>query len=392
MASYKKFITTFGVKHPIIQAPMAGASTPEIASKVVNAGAIGSLPLAGIKYTQIDKLQTILGKYKALVAPGVDYRNVNLNFFCYDLPNINNKAVNSAWIKHIQSYFKPLEIATDMYTDTLRDTYDSFARIEEFPEYLDAILEFRPKIISFHFGIPPERVLNRLRAAGIKLFISVTNVDELKQVLAAGFDGIILQGYEAGGHRGNFIRNDPADTKLETHVLTEKVLEHLRTMDKSTADQIFIIPAGGISTGAQIAAYLNVPGVSATQLGSVFLATPESSVPQYHKDLLTSHPHGYETIMTPYGTGRAARAFKTPFMEQLYRESTGLQLPDYPLPADVFRGLNSLLAQQKGRREFNMYLVGAGHKNLSADPVEVVIKRLIDQYEKKLSKNATAAL
>ncbi|KAF5094382.1 hypothetical protein D0Z00_003566 [Geotrichum galactomycetum] len=364
---------------------MAGASTPEIASSVVNAGAIGSLPLAGIKYSQPEKLQTILTKYKALVAPGIDYRNVNLNFFCYELPDVNNKAVNRAWIQHIQSYFKPLGIATESYTDTLRDTYDTFARIEEFPAYFDAIIEFRPKIISFHFGIPPARVLARLRAAGIKLFISVTNVDELKQVLAAGFDGVILQGYNAGGHRGNFIRNDPADTKLEARALTEEVLAYLETTDTTTSDNIFIIPAGGISTGAQIAAYLRIPGVSATQLGSVFLATPESSVPQYHKDLLTSHPDGFETILTPYGTGRAARAFKTPFMDKLYRESAGLQLPDYPLPADVFRGLNGVLAQQTGRREFNMYLVGAGHKNLSADPVEVVIERLINEYQSELS-------
>ncbi|KAF5117719.1 hypothetical protein DV452_002257 [Geotrichum candidum] len=385
MASCKKFVTTFGVKHPIIQAPMAGASTPEIASSVVNAGAIGSLPLAGIKYDQPEKLHSILTKYKSLVAPGTDYRNVNLNFFCYDLPNVNKKDVNRAWIRHIQKYFLPFGIASDSYTDTLRDTYDSFARIEEFPEYLEAIIEFQPKIISFHFGIPPARVLERLRSAGIKLFISITNVDELKQVLAAGFDGIILQGYNAGGHRGSFTRNHLTDSKLDTRILTEEVLEYLK-LTGTGGDNLFVIPAGSISTGTQIAGYLRMPGVSATQLGSVFLPTPESSVPQYHKDLLTSNPNGFETIMTPYCTGRAARAFKTPFMVKLYKDSINLEIPDYPLPADVFRGLNAELVQKIGRYDYNMYLVGAGHTNLRADPVDVVINRLITECQVVLGK------
>jgi nitronate monooxygenase len=239
------------IRVPIVQAPMAGVATPEMAAAVSNVGGLGSL---GIGASDADAACGMIADFRERSTGPL-----HVNLFCHQPPT-PNPTVEHAWLQHLQPHFAGVGAKPP---SDLREIYRSFLMDSEM---LAALLAENPHVVSFHFGLPPEDRLRALREAGIVLLASVTSLAEARAAAQAGVHAVIGQGYEAGGHRGVF-DPDAADDCLGTMVLTRLLVRDL---------SIPVIAAGGIMDGAGIAAALRL-GASAVQLGTAFIACPESN-------------------------------------------------------------------------------------------------------------------
>src|ERR1700758_2191552 len=177
------------IQYPIIQAPMAGTDTPALAAAVANAGGLGSL---GVGATNADGARKKIVAFRALSA-----RSLNVNVFCHQPAKLDAR-VESAWIERLRPAFARFGATPPTH---LTEIYRSFV---EDDDMLAVLLQEKPKVVSFHFGVPaPERV-RALRDAGIILLASATNPAEAQAAADAGIHAVVAQGYEAGGHRGVF--------------------------------------------------------------------------------------------------------------------------------------------------------------------------------------------
>jgi nitronate monooxygenase len=301
-----------GVALPIVQAPMAGTSTPAMAAAVTNAGALGSIGLGAVDAAGAR------GMIEALRAQTSGPFNVNV--FCHQ-PAVARPDRERAWLEALRPVFarfgaEPPAAIREIYTSFLADA-----------AMLALFEQTRPAVVSFHFGLPPAKTIARLKAAGIILFSSATNLDEAEQAVAAGVDAIVAQGYEAGGHRGVF---DPAapDSQLGVSALTRLLASRIA---------LPVIAAGGIMDGAGIAAALDL-GAAAAQLGTAFVACPESAADAYYRDALFG-PGAPLTEMTALISGRPARCLPNAFVGLKDGVLSGVTPPDYPITYDAGKAL-----------------------------------------------------
>jgi nitronate monooxygenase len=181
-----------GIDLPIIQAPMAGVQGSALAIAVSNAGGLGSLPCALL---DPGTLQSELETIKAQTT-----KPFNVNFFCHTPPQANAEREN-AWRTSLASYYQELEVAPPPSTA-------GPGRIPFSADIADIIEPFQPPVVSFHFGLPSDELLRRVKGWGAKVFSSATTVAEALWLEARGVDVIIAQGWEAGGHRGSFFSDD----------------------------------------------------------------------------------------------------------------------------------------------------------------------------------------
>ena len=248
-------MTLFGARHPIVQAPMAGVQPPSLAAAVSNAGALGTVAGAALSP---DELRAAIREVRAAT----------------DAPF----GVN---------VFAPPYLRAGL---------------------LDVVLEERPAVFSFTFGvIDPEP----LQARGIAVLGTATTAEEAAFLAGAGVDGVLAQGAEAGGHRGTFRGS------FEEGLVP--LADLLRAIDVSVP----VVAAGGIVDGAGIRGALEL-GAAGAQLGTAFLFTPECGRPRAHPDALRA----YETVVTPAYTGRPMRAARTPLLEELMAEPEVLPFPE----------------------------------------------------------------
>jgi nitronate monooxygenase len=169
------------IEHPIIQAPMAGAATPAMAATVSNAGGLGSLGCAGM---------TVNGIFAAAAEThAMSNRSLNLNFFCHQSPKMDVIKATAAQ-DLMKSWFDRLDVG--VVPDVVESYYPFNADI------CDAVLEASPKVASFHFGLPDETLILRLKDEGIVILSSATSSAEAKWLVERGVDAVIAQGYEAG--------------------------------------------------------------------------------------------------------------------------------------------------------------------------------------------------
>ncbi|HEV2703720.1 MAG TPA: nitronate monooxygenase [Steroidobacteraceae bacterium] len=320
-----------GIDLPIIQAPMAGVSTPAMAAAVAEAGALGSI---GVGATDAAGAQRMIEAVRQRST-----RSLNVNVFCHQ-PARPDGAVDSAWITRLQPYFQRFGAQPPAQ---LREIYRSFIVDDEM---LAMLLRTRPRVVSFHFGLPPAQHLRALRDAGIVLLASATNPAEARAAAAAGVNAIIAQGYEAGGHRGVV---DPAapDAALSTGVLTRLLVRELA---------VPVIAAGGIMDGAGIAAVLRL-GASAAQLGTAFIACAESDADVHFRRALASDA-AHHTVMTRAISGRPARCLGNAFTA-LGEGVEPQRIPSYPLTYDAGKALNQA-AKAAGNGGFGAQWAGQG--------------------------------
>lgn len=283
----KDLIDLLGVTHPIIQAPMAGSTTPALVAAVSNAGGLGSLGCAR------DTAEALRERADAI--RGSTNKAYNLNFFVHKLPEPDLDAA-SRMVERLRPYYdefgaSPPDVPTSFYPD--------------FDESLvEALLEIRAPVVSFHYGMPDKTVVAALKDAGSVILSSATTAEEARWLEAQGADAVIAQGYEAGGHRGT--REPMTDTGIGGMALIPQIAD---------AVSVPVIAAGGIADGRGIAAAFAL-GASGVQIGTAFLTTPESGInPLYHAALLRGADMGTE--LTRAVSGRMARALRNRFVEAM---------------------------------------------------------------------------
>jgi nitronate monooxygenase len=291
----RRLLDLFGIEHPIVLAPMAGAMDAALAIEVCEAGALGSLPCAMFDEA---KVRSEVARIRARTE-----RPINLNFFCHRPPSDTRV---EAWRAKLQRYY-----------DELRVKHAPPQNRAPFDDSLCAVVEeLKPAVVSFHFGLPSAALVDRVRAAGCRIISSATTVDEAVWLQERGVDAIIAQGYEAGGHRGMFLGN--LSTQVGTFALVPQVVDAVR---------VPVIAAGGVADARGIAAAL-ILGAAGVQIGSAYLRCPESTISEAHRAALrTPQP----TVVTNVITGRPARGFVNRIIRELGPISD--EAPEFPLAA-----------------------------------------------------------
>ena len=308
---------------------MAGTSTPAMAAAVSNAGGLGGIGLAAEK---VEGAGNMIAATKALTD-----KPFNVNMFCHR-PAIADAAVEAAWIQRLKPQFEAFGAEPPT---ALHEIYLTFRGNGPMTALL---LEMRPAIVSFHFGLPEKDQIQALREAGIILFGSATNPAEARQLADAGIDAIVAQGYEAGGHRGMFDYTAP-DDRLGTFALTRLLVKNF---------DLPVVAAGGIMDGASIAAVLRL-GAAAAQMGTAFVGCPESAADQGFRAALASDAANH-TTMTRAISGRPARCLANRFTK-LTEDVPDSAIPDYPVTYDMGK---ALIAAAKAKGEFGFGAQWAG--------------------------------
>ncbi|MFG1480119.1 nitronate monooxygenase [Xanthobacter sp. V4C-4] len=339
-----------GMSIPLIQAPMAGTSTPALAAAVASAGGLGSIALGAV--------DAEAGRRMIAATRALTDKPFNVNVFCH-APAIRDAVREAAWLEALAPAFArfgatPPPAIHEIYTSFLAD-----------PAMADMLVAERPAVVSFHFGLPPATVIGRLKAAGAVLLASATSLAEGRAVEAAGIDAVVAQGHEAGGHRGQFDPDAP-DDRLSTLALAQVLARELG---------IPVIAAGGIMTGGGIAAAL-ASGAAAAQLGTAFIGCPESAADAGHRAALFSAA-AHHTVLTDAISGRPARCLANAFTAL----AATLHTPRaaYPVAYDAGKALNAA-AKAAGNTGFGAQWAGQGAPLARALPAAELCDLLMREY------------
>lgn len=339
-----------GIQLPIIQAPMAGVATPELAAAVSNAGALGSL---GAAAWNVEKTREKIAQTRALTS-----RPFNLNLFCHTTA-ARDAEREANWLAHLAPLFEELGATPP---SRLESDYETFVGNEPM---LEMLLQERPPIISFHFGLPSETYIQALKKADIILIATATNLQEAEAIEAAGLDAIVAQGIEAGGHRGMF-DTDAADERHSTAVL-------LRLLLGQTG--LPVIAAGGIMDGWGIRGALDL-GASAAQLGTAFILCPESAANTAYRQALKSD-RAHSTRLTAGISGRPARGMLNRLIARA--EAPGSPpAPAYPLAYHATKELNAA-AYKQNNYDFAAQWAGQGAPLAREMPAAELVNQLAEE-------------
>ena len=345
----RSFTARLGLALPLIQAPMAGFQGVGMAAAVSGAGALGSLPGAAMAP---QALRDAVGELRRGGS-----RPVNLNFFCHAVPAAD-PAREAAWREALRPYYEELGLSFSAISN-------GPGRLPFGDEAAEAIESLRPEVVSFHFGLPPAPLLERVRRAGAQVWASATTVAEAQWLAAHGVDAIIAQGVEAGGHRGVFLpQGGPfdLDRQLGTHALLTAVLQGVR---------VPVIAAGGIADADGVAEALRM-GASAVQLGTAFLLCTEATTSAVHRAALQSEAARH-TVLTNVLSGRPARGIVNRLMRELGPMSA--LAPAFPSAVNALAPLRAA-AEQAGRGDFTPLWAGQDVSGCRAVPAAQLVQEL----------------
>lgn len=314
--------TLLGIASPLIQAPMAGVQGSALAIAVSNAGGLGSLPCATLTP------QAMRSELAAIKAGTT--RPCNVNFFVHTPPTPSEER-EAAWRAALAPYYR--EFGIDARAIPVGPGRSPFSA-----EAAAVLEEFRPAVVSFHFGMPSAELIARVKAWGAKILSSATTADEARWLEAHGVDAIIAQGLEAGGHRGHFLSND-LTVQAGTFALLPQVVR---------AVNVPVIAAGGIAdaAGARAAMALGAAGV---QVGTAYLLCPEATTSAPHRAALKSEGARH-TALTNLFTGRPARGIVNRLMREL--GPMGAAAPEFPLATSALAPLRAK-AEAGGSGDFS---------------------------------------
>lgn len=311
-----------GIELPIIQAPMAGVQGSDLAVAVSNAGGLGSLPCAMLG---LEAIRKEIAAIKARTS-----KPFNVNFFCHTppAPNAEREAV---WRAALAPYYKECGVDADSIpAGPGRAPFTS--------DTVGVLDEFKPPVVSFHFGLPSPDLLARVKGWGAKVLSSATTVEEARCLEAQGADAIIAQGLEAGGHRGIFLSQD-LSTQVGTFALVPQIVREVK---------LPVIAAGGIADAKGVAAAMAL-GAAGVQIGTAYLLCPEATTNAVHRAALKSEAARY-TAITNLFTGRPARAIVNRIMKELGPVSS--VAPAFPLAAAGIAPLRAK-AESRGSGDFS---------------------------------------
>jgi nitronate monooxygenase len=294
----RRFQALLGSRLPIIQAPMAGAAGVDLAIAAIRGGAVGSLPGAMLS---ADEVAAQAGAVR-VAAKGP----LNLNFFCHEMPDEGD---DSDWRRLLRPYFDERGIDPAASGDAVRRPFD---------EALCSAVELaRPELVSFHFGLPDEDLLERVRRTGAKIIGNATTVAEARVLAKREVDAIIAQGWEAGGHAGRFLADLPSE-RMGLIALLPQIVD---------AVDVPVIAAGGIGDARGVAAALTL-GAAAVQIGTAYLHCPESPIAAEHRAGLAGEVAEH-TAFTNLYSGGLARGLPTRLTEELGQVRE--EAPPFPL-------------------------------------------------------------
>jgi nitronate monooxygenase len=323
----RRVLELFKIDVPIVQAPMAGAGTSPLAIAVSEAGGLGSLPCAQMSVAQAREAMDTTCRGTA--------RSVNVNFFCHQAPAIDAERA-AAWQARLAPYYAEhgLDPAAQVAIAG-RKPFDA--------EYCTIVEDYKPQVVSFHFGLPDRSLLGRVKATGAKVISSATTVAEARWLEDHGCDAIIAQGLEAGGHRGNFLTHDMA-TQIGTFALVPQIVD---------AVSVPVIAAGGIADARGIVAALAL-GAAAVQIGTAYLFCPEADVSTLHLRELRGLVDD-ATAITNVFTGRPARGIANRMVREVGPMSS--YAPAFPLAASALAPLRAS-AERGASSEFTNLWAG----------------------------------
>jgi nitronate monooxygenase len=339
MSSHKTFSMWYetrvtkllGSTYPIMQGPFGGnLSTVQLAVTVSNAGGVGAYGCYTLTPAEMVKIDTEIRR-----ATDKPY-NLNLWVSNSDVPD---GGITDAQFERVKELFRPyfeevgLEFPEKPVTPPVR-----------FEDQVQAVLDLRPPVFSFIFGIPSADILEQCRRNGIVTAGGATTADEAVALEAAGVDAVVATGFEAGGHRPSFLAA-AEDSLTGTFVLLQQIRQRVRMP---------VIAAGGIGTGKGIAAALAL-GADGVQVGTAFLACEESGAPEFHRRLLLSPEHSKRTVLTRAFTGRLGRGLANRVAEELAGKEAAL----LPMPFQA-RFVSGLRQSAIAREKWEMLLLWSG--------------------------------
>ena len=323
----RRIIELFKTEFPIVLAPMAGVMDAELVIAAAQGGALGSLPCAMLSAEKAREQVDIIRQ--RVSAP------VNLNFFCHR-PVDADPVREAGWKKRLEVYHRELGLDPAAPVNAVnRAPFDA--------AMCEVVEELKPEVVSFHFGLPDQALLKRVKAAGCLVMGSATIVKEAIWLQENGADVIIAQGAEAGGHRGMFLTENIAE-QPGTFALVPQVVD---------AVKVPVIAAGGIADGRGIAAAFAL-GAAGVQIGSAYLRCPESKVIAPARIAL-AQARDDSTVTTNVMTGRPARGVANRVMREI-----GPLSPDAPAFPHAATALGPLkaAAEKLGKVDFTNLWAG----------------------------------
>lgn len=336
-----------GIDLPIIQAPMAGVQGSALAIAVSNAGGLGSLPGA-----MLDE-ETLRAEIEAIRAGTT--RPYNVNFFCHAEP-APDPARERAWRARLAPYYRELGIRADSMPATAPSRRPFDHALADIAEAL------RPPVVSFHFGLPPPRLVARAKAWGAFVLASATTVEEACWLEAHGADAVIAQGLEAGGHRGHFLSTD-LTLQAGTFALVPRIVDAVR---------VPVVAAGGIADRRGVAAAIAL-GAAAVQVGTAYLRCPEATTSAVHRAALASGAAAH-TALTNLFSGGLARGIVNRLMREL--GPIDAAAPPFPLAGAAVAPLRRA-SERLGNDAFSPLWAGQ-NANARALPAAELTRALAD--------------
>ncbi len=323
----RRLIDLFKTEFPIVLAPMAGVMDAELVIAVAEGGGLGSLPSAMLSPEKAREQVNIIRQ--RVRAP------VNMNFFCHT-PVALEAAAEARWKTRLAGYYSELGLDPAAPINAAnRAPFDA--------GFCEVVEELKPEIVSFHFGLPDQALLKRVKAAGCLVISSATTVKEAVWLEQHGADAVIAQGAEAGGHRAMFLTENIGE-QPGTFALVPQVVD---------AVKVPVIAAGGIADGRGIAAAFAL-GAAGVQIGSAYLRCPESKVtPGGRKALAEARDDS--TVITNVMTGRPARGVQNRVMREVGPISA--DAPAFPHAATALGPLKAA-AEKQGRVDFTNLWAG----------------------------------
>jgi nitronate monooxygenase len=338
------------IEYPVIQAPMLGVSTPEMAAEISNQGGLGSLPVGGLSPEAVVHL---IRKTKSLTD-----KPFAVNLFAHNVPVYADQDIDP-----MRQFL--LQLAKKRGYDLDGGDLSGF-RFFTYQEQIAILLQEEIPVVSFTFGCLDKENSTLLKDKGCLLIGTATCREEALILEEHNVDMITAQGIEAGGHRGTFLEDIPLP-QIGLFSLLPQIVK---------ATHLPVIAAGGIHAAQTIKAAFDL-GAMAVQIGTAFIGTVESeAIPSYKKMLDTAT--GTDTVLTRSFSGRWARGFKNEFIKEI--EASGITIPPYPIQ----NSLTSKLRKSAQRANDNQYTslwagqsAGATEMKLSKE----IFRALVQDYE-----------
>ncbi|GIN92875.1 nitronate monooxygenase [Siminovitchia terrae] len=353
-----KVTQNLNIKYPIIQAGMAGGiTTPELVAAVSNAGGLGTL---GAGYMTPDQLRSSILKVKQLTN-----KPFGVNLFIPEIQDVSEEEIEKAneWLRPFRDQLNISEIPK------VKKTTESI-----FEKQIEIIMEEQVPVCSFTFGIPSKETVQQLKKRKIVMIGTATTVKEAIANEENGMDMVVVQGSEAGGHRGTFMSSFE-DAMIGTMALVPQTVDHV---------EIPVIAAGGIMDGRGVLAAL-VLGAQAVQMGTAFVTSLESGVTKSHKEaILNSNEE--QTVVTSTFSGKPARGIRNEFIMKMMKHEK--ELPKYPIQNTLTTSIRREAAKQK-RTEWMSLWCGQNSRSSQYQSASETISDIRSQVD-EMVKNKKA--